>query len=77
MKRLKHQARLVDAWKNTPVGIAVVVTKDDGTEFRTTTRSDPWLLSGHTAVIMVVGIAGGYMLERVRKDAAPAVEAVS
>lgn len=61
------QAALVEAWKGTPEGTDVVVTKDDRTELRTKTRSIPWLLGGHTAVIMVEGIAGGYALERLRK----------
>lgn len=50
-----------------PVGAEVIVTKDDGTELRTKTRSEAWVLSGHTAVVMVEGIAGGYLLARVRR----------
>lgn len=68
----KQQA-LVSVWEGTPEGTDVVVTKDDGSEVRTKTRSAPWLLGtssrgpGHTAVIMLEGISGCYSLERVRK----------
>lgn len=49
-----------------PVGTDVIVTKDLGDEVRTKTRSAAWVLSGHSAVIMVDGISGCYALERVR-----------
>ncbi|WP_205522813.1 hypothetical protein [Myxococcus eversor] len=55
----------VAAWKH-PIGTQVVVTRDNGEEVRTKTRSEPWVLGGHSAVIMVEGISGGYSLERVR-----------
>jgi len=54
------------AW---PLGTAVVVTKDNGERVETCTRSEPWLLGGHTWVIMVDGIAGGYALDRVTAKA--------
>lgn len=66
------QLRLVEKWKGVPVGTPVIVTKDLGEQFETKTRSEPWMLGassrgpGHTAVIMVEGISGGYSLERVR-----------
>jgi len=72
MKRV-NQAKLVEEWKDVPEGTDVIVTKDLGEQFRTKTRSLPWLLGsssrgpGHTAVIMVEGISGGYSLERVKK----------
>lgn len=62
-----EQQQLVDEWKAVPEGTPVIVTKDNGTEFHTKTRSMAWLLGEHTAVIMVEGISGGYALERVRK----------
>lgn len=61
------QKRLVEKWKDVPEGTPVIVTKDDKSEVHTKTRSIPWLLGGHTAVIMLDGISGGYSLERVRK----------
>lgn len=61
------QGALVEAWKGTPEGTDVIVTKDRGEEIRTRTRSAPWLLGGHTAVIMLEGISGGYSLARVRR----------
>ncbi len=47
------------------VGTPVNVGKDDGTVLETTTRSEAWLMSGHSAMILVEGISGGYLLERV------------
>jgi hypothetical protein len=70
----KAHLALVEKWKSVPEGTPVIVTKDDGTEFKTKTRSIPWMLGassrdpGHTAVIMVDGISGGYGLWRVRLD---------
>ncbi len=48
-----------------PVGAPVTVRKDMGELFETRTRSEAWVMSGHTAVVMVEGISGGYLLERV------------
>ena len=65
------QKRLVDDWKH-PVGTPVIVHRDDGTELETVTESMPWMLGassqsiGHTAVISVQGISGGFLLERMR-----------
>jgi hypothetical protein len=57
----------VNRWnKNHPPETPVVLTKDDGSEVETKTRSGAWLLGGHTAVVMVEGISGCYLLERVR-----------
>jgi len=58
-----NQKKLLADWIY-PVGTAVIVRKDDGSHFHTKTRSMPWLLSGHTAVILVEGISGCYALER-------------
>lgn len=75
MKRPKaDQVRLVEAWKDTPRGLDVVLTKDSGELFSTKTRSKPWLLGGHTAVIQVDGIAGCYRLDRVRMAQNPALK---
>lgn len=63
---------LMDRWKDVPIGTPVILTKDDGSEFETKTRSGPWMLGascrdkGHTAVIKVEGITGGYGLWRIR-----------
>lgn len=56
----------VDAWnKAHPEGTAVKVRKDDGAILTTRTRSNAWVMGGHSAVICVVGISGGYDLDRV------------
>jgi hypothetical protein len=47
-----------------PIGQAVTVTKDDGSQIATKTRCAPWKLGG-TWVVMVDGISGGYALARV------------
>lgn len=48
------------------VGAPVIFTRDSGSEFATTTRSKAEVLSGHTAVIWLVGVTGCYLLDRVR-----------
>lgn len=47
------------------VGIAVHVRTDDGSVVASKTRSEAWLLGGHTAVILVEGFTGAMMLSRV------------
>lgn len=47
------------------VGADVIVTKDDGRQIATKTRSPAWILN-ERAVILVKGISGSYLLERVR-----------
>lgn len=75
MKRPKaDQVRLVEAWKDVPQGTDVILTKDGGEQFPTKTRSGPWLLGGHTAVIQVDGISGCYRLDRVRMAQDPALK---
>jgi hypothetical protein len=70
----KAHLALVEKWKDVPEGTPVIVTLDSGKELFTKTRSIPWMLGkssrdpGHTAVIMVEGISGGYGLWRVRLD---------
>ena len=53
---------------NWTLGTQVIVTKDDGSELHTITKSSPWMLVGHTPVILVEGISGCYLLSRVRKE---------
>lgn len=61
----------VKAWNDLhPVGTEVAVTRDNGRVEHTKTRSEAWVLSGHTAVIMVEGISGCYLLDRVKRRAA-------
>lgn len=60
------QRDLVIEWNRlNPEGTKVSVKQDDGSIFETTTRSPAWLMGEHTAVVLLFGIAGGYMLERV------------
>lgn len=68
-RKIKKKGSLqekVDDWNaRYPVGQKVKVVKDLGDIFETTTRSEAQVLSGHTAVIWVVGITGCYQLDRV------------
>ena len=61
-------ARDVLIWNaaNKP-GIAVVLKLDDDTTKRTVTRSEAWEVCGQ-AVILLEGVAGGYLLNRVTVD---------
>ena len=62
-KKLKQ----VEGWnKNYPVGTEVIVRRDNGTDFLTSTRSPAELLQGQTPVIWVKGISGCYALSHVR-----------
>jgi hypothetical protein len=67
----KRQRQLLEEWKH-PEGTRCVVRLDDGTERATVTRSRAWMLGasssheGHTAVVLLDGISGAYMLSRVR-----------
>lgn len=71
------QEWLVREWnKRHPVGTPVRVRTDTRGTIETVTRSEAQMLSGHTAVVWVEGIAGCYALERVTAigEAAEALE---
>lgn len=67
-RQRKTEAQLqaqCDGWNNHhPIGTAVTLRSDDGSDVATATRSAAWVLSGHTAVIMVDGVTGCYLLDR-------------
>ena len=64
---MKYQEKLVKEWNEKYfVGMPVIVFRDNGEALETTTRSEAQLLSGHTAVVWVKGLAGCYYLENVR-----------
>ena len=48
-----------------PAGSTVTVVKDLGEQFETVVRYPAEILSGHTAVVWLVGIRGCYDLDRV------------
>ncbi|GMV72937.1 MAG: hypothetical protein AMXMBFR77_27740 [Phycisphaerales bacterium] len=58
----------VTIWNSThPPGTPVEYTPHpDATPRRTRTRSIAWLLGGHTAVVMIEGMAGGVALTHLR-----------
>ena len=47
------------------IGQHVNVETDSGKTITTKTRSEAWLLGGHTATILIEGISGAYLLDRV------------
>ena len=56
----------VAAWNQAiPIGHPVLVVNDTGQIVDTRTRGDAYVLGGHSALVMVEGITGGYALERV------------
>lgn len=58
--------RKVEEWnRDVPVGTEVIRTDDLGQRHRTRTRSIAWIVCGHASV-MVDGISGGYLLERIK-----------
>ncbi len=66
MKPRVAQVRLVEAWKDVPVGTPVMFrTVRGGKEFSSKTASAPFLLGGHTACIMLDSVSGAFGLETV------------
>lgn len=64
--------RMVTDWnRQCPVGSKVLVRKDDRSTVETCTRSEAWEIGGHSALVSVEGISGGYDLERVTFLALP------
>jgi hypothetical protein len=68
MKR-PNQQKLVNDWNtNHPVGTPVTRYKLINPlrePVETRTRSAAWIMGGHTAMVMVEGMAGGVMVESV------------
>jgi len=63
----QRQVWLVNYWNERyPEGTPVTVTRDNGEQFETVTRSEAGYAENDMAVIMVKGIAGYYRLDRVR-----------
>ena len=61
-------ALMVDSWNaHQRVGTAVRVLLDDGSFWKTKTRSEAWMV-GLMPVVRVEGIGGGYSLLRVAVD---------
>ncbi|MES2737259.1 MAG: hypothetical protein V4672_13125 [Verrucomicrobiota bacterium] len=48
-------------------GDAVIVTLDSRETKQTVTRSEAFILGGHSAMVMLEGISGAYAVERVQK----------
>ena len=66
-RRVTAQIKAVRDWNDAHrIGTPCTVELDSGDIVATKTRSEAWMLSGHTAVVMLEGISGAYALERVR-----------
>jgi hypothetical protein len=64
--RIINDVHAVNHWNEQhDIGTPVSVRMDDGKALETVTHSVAWMLGGHTAVIMLEGISGGYKLDRV------------
>ncbi len=67
---MKKQQTLVDNWNaKHPIGTPVTrykLIKPLREPQETKTRSEAWLMGGHTAMVMVEGLAGGVMVESVK-----------
>lgn len=65
-----QQMKLVDDWNEKyPVGTPVTryrLVNPLSEPFETETRSEAWLMGGHSAMVMVKGVAGGVMVESVK-----------
>lgn len=67
-KSLNQLNSEVDAFnKMCPIGTQVNLKKDDGSIIGTKTRSEARVLGGHSAVVMLEGVSGGYSIDRVTK----------
>ena len=66
----KKQQSIVDRWnEGHPKGTLVTrykLVKPLADPVETRTRSAAWLMGGHTAMVMVDGIAGGVMVESLK-----------
>lgn len=68
---LRLLALEVENWNlKNPVGTPVTVQFDNGAIRETVTTSKAQVLSGHSAVIWLEGVAGAYLLDRVKVRAA-------
>lgn len=66
MKKRPNPQEAVDLFNaRVPVGAEVSVVRDDKTATVTKTTSAAYVLGGHTAVIMLEGISGCFLLSRV------------
>jgi hypothetical protein len=72
-KRTREARELswVNCWnRQVKKGDPVSVRLDSGETMETVTKSEAWMLGGHTGVILVEGISGCYALSRCRPSAA-------
>lgn len=68
-KNVQKQQNLVDSW-NLKYKVGQPVTRYKLIEplaepQETATRSEAWLMGGHTAMVLVCGVSGGVMVESV------------
>jgi hypothetical protein len=80
--RVQAEIQRVEEWNaKHPAGTPVTVTNDDKTETQTKTRSAAWMLGaddsspGHSAVVLLEGRSGAFLLSRCKPRRAGRKEA--
>lgn len=65
-KNLEQLSAEADNWNaRNPIGSSVKVVNDRGGTFFTITTSEAWVMGGHSVMVKLRGISGGYLLDRV------------
>lgn len=64
MRKMRMSKALLEKMKM-PEGTEVSVRRDNGETLITITLSKPWMLGGHTPVVVVEGISGCFTLDRI------------
>jgi hypothetical protein len=65
MKSKQKLSDICQDWNTTvPVGTPCKVNMDDGTARILVTRSEAWVMGGHSAMVMLEGISGAFKLDR-------------
>ena len=68
LKKLEH---MVADWNEKyPAGTRILVRLDDGSQLKSSTRSEAWIMAGNTPVVQVLGITGNFQLHRITPMAA-------
>lgn len=66
-KTKEHWGKFCADWNaKHPVGASVFLAKDNGTEVATKTRSEAYVCDSGYPVVFLEGIAGYYLMDRVR-----------
>jgi hypothetical protein len=66
---MNHRRRIAKPAPAWPIGTPVLVRRDDGTLLETVTRSAPWQMAHGDWVVLVKGITGCYLADRITAKA--------